>query len=179
MEASQDFRQRANKSYKDQAFLSALEGYNYSLLFALPESPDLSLSYANRSAVFFQTKKYASCLLDISRALDHGYPENLVSKVLERQLKCCQQLNLDHSQSYWQNLKFLRELITKTETLESDERNLRKEFCDELFKLKHQNPYVTAAEDFIWIKYSVERGRHVVTQKFVKPGKKNCGLSLI
>lgn len=70
---------------------------------------ELALGYANRSAVlfqvrlesiarqtigsplhffFFQMKEYDLCIRDITRALDHKYPNNLMYKLFERKARC-------------------------------------------------------------------------------------------
>ncbi|KAG0728945.1 SET and MYND domain-containing protein 4 [Chionoecetes opilio] len=48
----------------------------------------LALSYANRSAVLFELGQYEKCIGDIDRALLHGYPRILYSKLAERKAKC-------------------------------------------------------------------------------------------
>ena len=49
---------------------------------------ELALGYANRSAVLFQMKEYDLCIRDITRALDHKYPNNLMYKLFERKARC-------------------------------------------------------------------------------------------
>jgi len=68
-------------------------------------------------------------------------------------------------------MQFLERLIHKTESCGSEEAKLRKEFCAEnIFRLLSPSPYVPTAEDFISIKVSPERGRHVITTRRVSPG---------
>jgi SET and MYND domain-containing protein 4 len=48
----------------------------------------LSFGYANRSAVFLELKLYDECLENISLAREAGYPEQLLSKLADRETKC-------------------------------------------------------------------------------------------
>lgn len=48
----------------------------------------LALGYGNRSAVLFELGQYEKCICDIDRALLHGYPRILHSKLAERKAKC-------------------------------------------------------------------------------------------
>ncbi|KAF7989784.1 hypothetical protein HCN44_008458 [Aphidius gifuensis] len=51
-------------------------------------SKELSLAYANRSAVLFKARLYEDCLLDIERSLKAGYPDKLKTKLFLRQSLC-------------------------------------------------------------------------------------------
>ncbi|XP_070572634.1 SET and MYND domain-containing protein 4-like [Ptychodera flava] len=94
---SADFRITGNKHFQKKRFREALKNYNQSILYAKPRSKvngeeaedcQLSLAYANRSAVLFHLQHYEQCMADIQRALKHGYPENLRYKLYKRKGQC-------------------------------------------------------------------------------------------
>ena len=88
-EKAKEFRLEGNDSFKNRAFEEAVEAYTQAILMAnVPEEDsaaeqkcELSLAFANRSAVWYHLKQYDNCLSDISNAFKYGYnlrPEKLV-----------------------------------------------------------------------------------------------------
>ncbi|XP_027717813.1 SET and MYND domain-containing protein 4 isoform X2 [Vombatus ursinus] len=55
---------------------------------ARPNTQEMSLCFANRSAAFFYQAQYETCLEDIGRAQMHGYPERLQPKLMLRKAEC-------------------------------------------------------------------------------------------
>lgn len=43
---------------------------------------------ANRSAALYHMEKYDHALKDIQRAIDNGYPKDLMYKITERKARC-------------------------------------------------------------------------------------------
>ncbi|KAF7996660.1 hypothetical protein HCN44_002306 [Aphidius gifuensis] len=66
----------------------SIEAYTKSIAYAPLGSNELSLAYANRSAVLFKARLYEDCLLDIERSLKIGYPDKLKTKLFLRQSLC-------------------------------------------------------------------------------------------
>lgn len=89
-ERSRQLRQRGNDffSLKNQDYVKALEFYNQSICAAETTSEDLSIGYANRSAIYFQWKNYELCLENIALAKRSGYPERLTEKLNKREAEC-------------------------------------------------------------------------------------------
>lgn len=85
---SVNFRTQANRLYVQKHFYDALLKYNESLCFAEPESENLGLSYANRSAVYFEMKCYEACLKNIKLARLNHYPEKNVEILRKREEQC-------------------------------------------------------------------------------------------
>ncbi|XP_044005660.1 SET and MYND domain-containing protein 4-like [Aphidius gifuensis] len=74
---------------KNKDYISkSIEAYTKSIAYAPVGSNELSLAYANRSAVLFKAGFYNDCLLDIERSLKIGYPDNLKTKLHIRQSLC-------------------------------------------------------------------------------------------
>ncbi|KAF7995910.1 hypothetical protein HCN44_007017 [Aphidius gifuensis] len=90
------WRKTGNKEYttaKNKDYLrKSIEAYTKSIAFAPVGSKELSLAYANRSAVLFKARLYEDCLLDIERSLKAGYPDKLKTKLFLRQLLCLKAL---------------------------------------------------------------------------------------
>ncbi|XP_026185184.1 protein-lysine N-methyltransferase SMYD4 isoform X2 [Mastacembelus armatus] len=62
-------------------------------LYTIHSSEQLSLCYANRSAVLYRLKHYQECLDDIDKALKNGYPSHLLHKLEERRIQCLNHLS--------------------------------------------------------------------------------------
>lgn len=64
----------------------ALIKYNESLCMARPDSVEMSLCYANRSAIYFEWKMYDKCLENVTLAKSTGnYPNHLLHKLSKRE----------------------------------------------------------------------------------------------
>lgn len=83
-------RNEGNKLYQKNRYQEALEAYSQSIVNAPFESngKEISLAFANTSAVLFHLTEYSQCLNAIQLALSHGYPEELRYKLFDRQGKC-------------------------------------------------------------------------------------------
>lgn len=95
LEKSVELRTLGNKyfSLKNKDYFKALEYYNQSICHAPMDSEQLSIGYANRSAIYFEWKKYETCLENIELAKKAGYPERLKEKLLKREAECTRLLN--------------------------------------------------------------------------------------
>lgn len=83
-------RDEGNDEYKDGKYFEALLFYNQSLQLAtvIESDSQLSLAYANRSAVYSKLNESKLCLENIQLAKKHGYPADKVAKLNEREKKC-------------------------------------------------------------------------------------------
>lgn len=82
------FRDNGNDKFKTNHVREAMECYNKSLRCATTGSENISLAYANRSICFLRMQKFAECLVDIEMAKKANYPEQLMQKLIERQVAC-------------------------------------------------------------------------------------------
>ncbi|KAF4532549.1 hypothetical protein B566_EDAN010841, partial [Ephemera danica] len=85
---SRQFRTRGNSAYQNEDNKKALKLYTKSISRAPLDSSELALAYANRSAVLRSMKKCRECLVDIERALSHGYPRDTSFKLMLREMQC-------------------------------------------------------------------------------------------
>ncbi|XP_053686795.1 SET and MYND domain-containing protein 4-like [Sabethes cyaneus] len=96
-----EVRQKGNELYLARKYQAALEKYNESICWSETGSIHLGIGYANRSAVQFEQENYDIALRDIKLAKLHNYPENLMPKLLRREVDCkdkCRNLNLNNQQ---------------------------------------------------------------------------------
>jgi tetratricopeptide (TPR) repeat protein len=86
--ASNNHRNAGNSMYREGKFFQALEFYNKSLMATFPHSPEISLAFANRGAVYLELKEYKLCLDNIQLARDSGYPAEKLQTLKDREDKC-------------------------------------------------------------------------------------------
>ncbi|KAF4532547.1 hypothetical protein B566_EDAN010839 [Ephemera danica] len=108
-EKSEMFRTEGNAVYRNGDHGKALRLYTKSIAYAPLDSSELSLAYANRSAVLRTMKKYRECLVDIQRALNHGYLINNGFKLVLREMQCHRDLanGMEMAASYEKASKLL------------------------------------------------------------------------
>lgn len=94
-EIADKFRDDGNAHWRSGEFHEALVAYNKSLCHAEESSEQLSLAYANRSAVYLAVKMFDKCLENIKLSVDHGYQINKLSKLNEREEKCKKLMNVE------------------------------------------------------------------------------------
>lgn len=87
-ENSKRLREIGNKFYTQRQFFEAIIKYNESLCYAENESENISLAYANRSAVYFEMKLYQRSLENIELARTHNYPIKNLEVLKIREEKC-------------------------------------------------------------------------------------------
>lgn len=85
---SQQKRKCAKSHFDERDWETAIEMYNESLCFAENGSSDLGLSYANRSACFFNMRMYKECMIDIDLAMENNYPKHLHDNLMARKETC-------------------------------------------------------------------------------------------
>lgn len=88
-EGSVNARAEGNKLFQKKLLGKALEEYTQSIFLAPgSEKKTTALAYANRSAVLFHLHEYDLCLRDIKAALDNGYPDDSIYKLVDRKGRC-------------------------------------------------------------------------------------------
>lgn len=92
-ETSLLIRKQGNVLHENTQYDEALLKYTKAIISAPPDTEEIAVAFGNRSAALFRLKKYASCLLDINRALNMKYPEHLKSKLISRKKSCIEEIN--------------------------------------------------------------------------------------
>lgn len=150
-EKSIELRSRGNKyfSLKNKDYFKALELYNQSICHAPPESEQLGIGYANRSAIYFEWKKYELCLENIELAKQARYPDRLMDKLLKRKEECHRLMNANNNEGEMNN----DELLLEPKLSFPPHRDLP--FIADCLELKESNQF----------------GRYIVTNRDLKVGQ--------
>ncbi|XP_064603085.1 SET and MYND domain-containing protein 4-like [Liolophura sinensis] len=188
-EESNLLRSTGNDLFKKKRYQIALHYYTKSILFAPFQSKELSLAFANRSAVLYHIRMYRLCLEDIAASLKYGYPDELRYKLLDRKARCCfclgrteeattaakdveddlQKSNLDiPKRSKWS--EDLKRALFQTSNADESSSNEPKYFWP-LPERKDTNtkfPCATAAFDLV---YTPEKGRYAVATRDIEIGE--------
>lgn len=80
---AQKHRENGNELFSSNNFAAALDSYNKSLTFGR-KSENLSLCYANRSAVYFELGMFQKCLENINIAKGLKLPAHVMAKLNKR-----------------------------------------------------------------------------------------------
>lgn len=165
-------------------FLGTFKLYTQSIAYALNNSKELALAYANRSAILIRMAKYKDCLADINRALHLNYPNNLKSKVFLRKAECLLALgNPEAKKAYKSALKWLKEVSNETikirmkdklDNLFDIDRNFDIVEDEEIFSVEwdySEDAQIPCASDGLEIKYNTEYGRHVIATRDFPAGE--------
>lgn len=136
-------RDEGNFAFRNGEFIKALTLYNESLSHASFDSQQVPLAYANRSAVYFEMKRYEKCLENIRLARDHQYDSAKLPKLNEREEK-------------GRKLK---------KTLKSNQ--LREEFFQLSYPANEKIPFIV---DCIELRQSDKFGRYLVTKQDLHAG---------
>ncbi|XP_044005600.1 SET and MYND domain-containing protein 4-like [Aphidius gifuensis] len=169
---------------KDKDYLrKSIEAYTKSIAFAPVESKELSLAYANRSAVLFRARLYEDCLLDIERSLKRGYPDKLKTKLFLRQSLCFKALKpsseLETGISKANAIQWLSYLkkynrtydITDKYSKMMNELNEPREIIKFIPEIKNDNAIIVGASDAIELKKTNENHQHIVATRDIKSGE--------
>jgi len=134
-------KKSGNELYVKSEYKDALIEYNRALCNA--ESDELkSLLYGNRSAIYFEVKRYGLCLANIQLAIEHGYPHDKLEKLHARAAKC-------------------KELISAGSDVNKDDQKVA-----EFFKLSYKrHPKIPFIIDGIELKTSEKYGNYLITNR--------------
>jgi tetratricopeptide (TPR) repeat protein len=143
-----EYRLAGNAYYKSRKFYQALVCYNKSLCHAIPTSEEFALTFANRSAVYYEIEEYDICMENIQLAFDFKYPADKSHKLVERYERCM-------------------ELIECYNNAKNDS----EKFISNFFKLSYApKKNIPLIADCIELKCSKKYGRHLITNTDLKAG---------
>lgn len=92
------WRNDGNELFRKGELLEALTLYNKSVCWAT-DREQLSLAYANRSAVYFVANQCEKCLENIMLAREHNYPLGKMQKLDDRAEKCTKMMESRRDES--------------------------------------------------------------------------------
>lgn len=183
---STKFRNQGNRIFlstpRATEYIKAWELYSKSIAFAPNNSEELSLAFANRSAVLVHLGKYSEAVNDIERALDLNYPEHLKAKLFLRKAECLallgdSQLTRAHEETlFWLNKMCLDD--TKMEKFTNKLTDIRKlpkikidDNSDPIVPTILPQNEIPCATSALAVKFNDMFGRHVVTTRHIEPGE--------
>lgn len=144
-EQAAKYRAEGDGYLGEAKIFDALVAYNKSLSCAELGSLEIAMVFARRSEAFLQIQQYPKCLSNIQAAKEHGYPEDLLDTLNEREAKC----------------KLLME-------------NHKPDPADDpwsFFKLSHPaNEKIPFIADCLELRENETFGRFIVTTRDLKPG---------
>lgn len=137
----------ANKYFNRQNYFIALIFYNQ-LISHSKNRLDLSIGYANRSAVYYVLGMYDECLKNIQWSRENDYPENKFPQLNEREAKC-------------------KELMPESKKVKINP--------FEIFKLSYpSNKKVPWIADCVEVKITEKYGRGIYATRDLVPGDIIC-----
>ncbi|XP_063923314.1 SET and MYND domain-containing protein 4-like [Zophobas morio] len=136
-----ELRKFGNVQYQNKNYKDALKFYTQGLSFAKSDE-EVSFAYGNRSAALFGLGLYEECLQDIERALKHGYPDRLSSKLIKRKE--------DATKAY----SGPKEVVKTYDIQESE-----------------MNPLIQSGRNCIEIQTNEKYGRHIVASRDIAIGE--------
>ncbi|KAF4528415.1 hypothetical protein B566_EDAN016991 [Ephemera danica] len=153
-EKAEQFRTEGNTMFRNGDHQKALELYTKSIAYAPLDSGELCLAFGNRSAVLRYTKRCRECVVDIERALSHGYPVETSFNLTEE------------------------ERTTLQQQLDAEKQAPCKKTCPEKVIFPTEvptlsygaNPEVLGASSAVRIEYSEQQGRHLVATRDIEIG---------
>ncbi|KAI1290799.1 SET and MYND domain-containing protein 4 [Halotydeus destructor] len=180
---SESYRKSGNKNFNQKNFQEAIADYNLAIKFCSEEAI-LNQLVANRSAVYFQLKRYEDTLADIRDALELGYVSNLPN-LLIRKITSLRILGRDKEseETYEEALKMAGKL--ETETLKHDWKakvstsfyqklNLTNDVAIVFHDKKSivgRNAYLDSASNFVKMTFDPVKGRGLAVTRDVVKGE--------
>ncbi|NWX68138.1 SMYD4 protein, partial [Alca torda] len=191
--AARFYREEGNRLFGRRQYGAAVRLYSQAASHELPDSPEVSVCFANRSAALLHLGCFEVCLEDIARAESHGYPDRLLPKVLLRKAECLlclgrlqdaanalsaveNKIAMDGimtSPAHQTLLKKLSQLKTKIHEKESCPQPAR-EACGDIQRkseIWEENDSISGASSSLSLNFDIERGRHLVAIQDIHPGQ--------
>ncbi|XP_068834708.1 SET and MYND domain-containing protein 4 [Capricornis sumatraensis] len=192
-DASLFYREKGNKKFQAKDYMGAAVLYSKGVSHSGPNSTDISLCYANRSAALFHLGQYETCLKDIVRAQTHGYPERLQPKLLLRKAEClvtlgrpqeASQTIIDLESSFAakptlsaSQFQILQRTLCRVKVKVQEKENLPEIFPEALTKtfegvdLREENEQIPGASSSVALHIDPLKGRFLVATKDILPGE--------
>lgn len=165
-----------------------IELYTKAIAFAKPDSLELALAYANRSALLYEARLYDHCINDIKRALILDYPQRLGPILLTRQAHCFKALgkSSEEIELSIQKIKLNIEAMTLDDGTEKKYSNAvemlsaktdypaqRELFDEEKHKpaAPNDNPELPGVSSALGVVYDEEFGRHIRARRNIEAGE--------
>ncbi|XP_024420661.2 SET and MYND domain-containing protein 4 [Desmodus rotundus] len=187
------YKEEGNKKFQEKDYMGATVLYSKGVSHSAPNTEDISLCYANRSAALFHLGQYEACLKDIVRAQMHGYPERLQPKVMLRRAECL--VNLGRLQEASQiisdlesnfaakstpaasQFQILQRTLYRLKMMVQEKENLTETFPAALtnafedMNLREENEQISSASSSVSLCTDPLKGRYLIATKDILPGE--------
>uniref|UniRef100_A0A6I8PG85 Protein-lysine N-methyltransferase SMYD4 n=1 Tax=Ornithorhynchus anatinus TaxID=9258 RepID=A0A6I8PG85_ORNAN len=182
------FKEEGNRKFQRKNYRSAAILYSKGVAHARPNTQEMSMCYANRSAALFYLGQYEVCLEDIKRAQEHGYPVNLQPKILSRKAECL--LALGWLREAAQAVKELEGHLTASGNHPALQEKLgrlkvrvrEKESRPDVppegptrtstgLEFREENDQIPQASSCVLLRADIPRGRHLIAKEDILPGE--------
>ncbi|KAK0158906.1 hypothetical protein PV328_009844 [Microctonus aethiopoides] len=186
-EKATEFIEKGNEQFKkENSWKDSLELYTEGVIHAPPNSSELARAYANRSAALCDGGLYDDAILDIGRALEIGYPDNLKPKLYTRRAMCSVLLNdavnpdtekdindACHLLAKLNSDDAVNEIINKKLSTISSMKTPHKKIDYQSFlpKIVKENTKLMGVTDAVELQYSEKYGRQVVATRDIRAGE--------
>ncbi|NXN27486.1 SMYD4 protein, partial [Nycticryphes semicollaris] len=191
--AARFYREEGNRRFGRRQYGAAVRLYSQAASHEVPDGPDVSICFANRSAALFHLGHFEDCLEDIARAESHDYPDRLLPKILLRKAECLLCLgrlqDAANALSAVENkiamdgimtnpahetlLKKLSQLKIKIHEKKSCPQAAQ-EACGDIQRKSEfweENDSISGASSSLSLNFDMERGRHLVASQDIQPGQ--------
>ncbi|XP_044013810.1 SET and MYND domain-containing protein 4-like [Aphidius gifuensis] len=173
--------------FQDGEYMMAHKRYTQCITQCPTGSHLLAFGYAARSIALFYGNFMSDCLIDIERAIQHGYPDGLKSELYMWKASAMKELKMerklikktvDQARGWLVNIAddqlriHMKNRIDSLNLLKTDKLNcFSLDFQDAaLPSLKSRNPTVPGLSNSVGLEYSKKHGRHVVATQDIKAG---------
>ncbi|KAK0082148.1 hypothetical protein PV326_007325 [Microctonus aethiopoides] len=186
-EKATEFFEKGNKQFKkENSWKDSLELYTRGVMHAPPNSNELARAYANRSAALCDGGLYDDAILDIGRALEIGYPDDLKPKLYTRRAMCSVKLNETVNPDAEKDLNDARHLLAKLNSDDAVNEIINKKLATIssmkapyekidynrfLPKIVEENSKLKGVTDAVELQYSEKYGRQVVATRNIRAGE--------
>ncbi|XP_060060115.1 SET and MYND domain-containing protein 4 isoform X1 [Erinaceus europaeus] len=188
------YREQGNKKFQEKEYMGATVFYSKGVSHSRPNTEDISLCYANRSAALFRLGQYEACLKDITRAQVHGYPERLQHKMMLRKAECLVTLGrlqeasqaisdlegsftarptlaTPQSQVLQKSLSRLKMKLQEKENLIETPPAVLSTACEEDMGLRERSEQIPSASSSVRLCTDPLKGRYLVATEDILPGQ--------
>ena len=187
-------REDGNKEFEVGNFKAALVKYNMAACQAKQQGGELSLALANRSAVLQRLKLFTKGVADVDRALEAGYPQDKMFKLLERKgLMLVELRKYDQARDCFSKAKkmvhnssmneakiekFVSDMDKQIDKIK-DKKDSNDDISEQksphrdkhsILQIQKPHPKYKSLDEAVEIKYTVDQGRFAVASRDIPAG---------
>ncbi|XP_044013809.1 SET and MYND domain-containing protein 4-like [Aphidius gifuensis] len=158
------YKKEGDVYFQAQEFMMAHKRYTQCITHVPTGSHLLAFGYANRSIALFYSNYMSDCLIDIERAIQHGYPDEFKAELYMWKASAMKELKMEK--------KLIKNTVAEARRwLPTILNSLNLNYEDTaLPPLNSRNPIVPGLSNSVGLKCSEKYGRHIVATQDIKAG---------